>query len=116
MENLEIKKEIVTKSGKRMTISSLLRMLYGLNDTDIEIYLTLKEMKNATIKDIIDKTHKNKPTVIRSLKILETLGFVSKEKLRSGEKGRPIYRYYLNTKIEKMIISDLKEIIESLNA
>ncbi len=115
MENLEIKKEIVTRSGKRMSINSLLRILYGLNDTDIEIYLALKESKGFTIKEIVEKAHKNKPTIIRSLKILEALGFVKKEKIRKGEKGRPIYRYYVNAKIEKMIINDLKEIIDSLN-
>lgn len=116
MENtLEIKKEIITKSGKRMAVSSLLRILYGLNDSDIEVYLALKELETATIKDIIEKTHRNKPTIIRSLKLLETWGFIGKEKIRKGEKGRPIYKYYSNNKLEKMIINDLKDIIDSLN-
>lgn len=114
-EQTLLKREFVTRSGRKIKIVRLVRALYGLNELDLNIYSTIKERKEVTLKDLIRITGKNKPLLIKSLQNLEKIGLISRSRIRNGEKGRPSYVYKITIDLENLFLNDLRELLSSID-
>jgi predicted transcriptional regulator len=107
--------EIIVKGGRRVNLDNILRALYGLSDTDLKVLRIIETLGKAKIDEISRKMNVNKSTVIKSLKTLHSLGFIQREILRNGNKGRPTFIYFINIKIEYKIKEDLESIVSALS-
>ncbi|ARM75338.1 helix-turn-helix domain-containing protein [Acidianus manzaensis] len=115
MEERFLSKEFITKSGRRMKINRLVSALYGLSEFDLNVYSIIREKREITLKELIEITNKNKPILIKSLKNLENLDLITKQKIRNGEKGRPVYIYKINSILENILLTDLKELVNFIH-